>query len=117
MPELPEVEITARRLGASLAGVQVESALAPGMVAMKSVDPPLGVLASRRIAAVRRIGKMPVVGFDSLVEGMTQSLPEYRRQHVAANADMLRVGYEVGGLRRVPFWDASVIEPMIERAR
>jgi formamidopyrimidine-DNA glycosylase len=66
MPEVPEVEITARRLGASLAGVQVESALAPGMVAMKSVDPPLGVLASRRIAAVRRIGKMPVVDFDPL---------------------------------------------------
>jgi formamidopyrimidine-DNA glycosylase len=66
MPELPEVEITARRLGASLAGVQVESALAPGMVALKSVDPPLGVLASRRITAVRRIGKMPVVEFDPL---------------------------------------------------
>ncbi len=69
MPEVPEVEITARRLGASLAGVQVESALAPGMVAMKSVDPPLGVLASRRIAAVRRIGKMPVVDFDPLERG------------------------------------------------
>jgi formamidopyrimidine-DNA glycosylase len=66
MPELPEVEITARRLGGSLAGVQVESVLAPGMVALKSVDPPLGVLASRRIAAVRRIGKMPVVEFDPL---------------------------------------------------
>jgi formamidopyrimidine-DNA glycosylase len=66
MPELPEVEITARRLGASLAGVQVESALAPGVVALKSVDPPLGVLASRRITAVRRIGKMPVVEFDPL---------------------------------------------------
>jgi formamidopyrimidine-DNA glycosylase len=66
MPEVPEVEITARRLGTSLAGVTVESALAPGMVAMKSVDPPLGVLASRRIAAVRRIGKMPVVDFDPL---------------------------------------------------
>jgi Pyruvate/2-oxoacid:ferredoxin oxidoreductase gamma subunit len=54
-----------------------------------------------------------VVGFDSLVEGMTQSLPDYRRQHVAANADMLRVGYEVGGLRRVPFWDVPVIEPVV----
>ena len=44
-------------------------ALAPGMVAMKSVGPPLGVLASRRIAAVRRIGKMPVVDFDPLERG------------------------------------------------
>jgi formamidopyrimidine-DNA glycosylase len=64
MPELPEVEITVRRLSASLAGTEVESALAPGMVALKSVDPPLSVLAGRRIAAVRRIGKMPVVDFD-----------------------------------------------------
>ena len=39
MPELPEVEITARRLGASLAGAEVESALAPGMVALKSHRP------------------------------------------------------------------------------
>ena len=66
MPELPEVEITARRLSASLGGAEVESALAPGMVALKSVDPPLAALAGRRIGAVRRIGKMPVVAFDSL---------------------------------------------------
>jgi formamidopyrimidine-DNA glycosylase len=72
MPELPEVEITARRLSASLAGTEVESALAPGMVALKSVDPPLSVLAGRRIAAVRRIGKMPVVDFD-LPEGVPEA--------------------------------------------
>jgi formamidopyrimidine-DNA glycosylase len=63
MPELPEVEITARRLSTSLARMEVESALAPGMVALKTVDPPLSVLAGRQIAAVRRIGKMPVVDF------------------------------------------------------
>lgn len=61
MPELPEVEITARRLGATLAGVEVESALAPGMVALKSVDPPLSALAGRTVARVWRVGKMPVV--------------------------------------------------------
>ncbi|MGH2990617.1 MAG: DNA-formamidopyrimidine glycosylase family protein [Solirubrobacterales bacterium] len=61
MPEIPEVEITARRLGAALSGVEVESALAPGMVTMKTVDPPLGVLEGRRIEGVRRIGKMPEV--------------------------------------------------------
>jgi formamidopyrimidine-DNA glycosylase len=64
MPELPEVEITARRLNTGLARAEVESALAPGMVAMKSVDPPLGALAGRRIQGVRRIGKMPVVDLD-----------------------------------------------------
>src|SRR4051812_16801607 len=61
MPELPEVEITARRLDATLRGAEVESALAIGMVAVKSIDPPLGAIAGRRIDAVRRVGKMPVI--------------------------------------------------------
>src|SRR5438034_4067985 len=61
MPELPEVEITARRLDAALRDVEVESAVAPGMVALKWSDPPLGAVAGRRIVGVRRIGKMPVV--------------------------------------------------------
>jgi formamidopyrimidine-DNA glycosylase len=61
MPELPEVEIAARRLDAALAGAEVESALAPGMVALKSVDPPLDVLEGARIEGVSRRGKMPVV--------------------------------------------------------
>src|SRR6266516_4204251 len=61
MPELPEVEITARRLDAALRGAEVESALAPGMVALKSVEVPLDALVGRRIETVRRIGKMPVV--------------------------------------------------------
>jgi formamidopyrimidine-DNA glycosylase len=63
MPELPEVEITARRLDAGLRDAEVESALAPGMVALKSIDPPLDAIVGRRIAGVRRIGKMPVVEF------------------------------------------------------
>jgi formamidopyrimidine-DNA glycosylase len=61
MPELPEVEITTRRLDAALRGAEIESALAPGMVALKSVDPPLSALAGRTIEGVRRVGKMPVV--------------------------------------------------------
>jgi formamidopyrimidine-DNA glycosylase len=65
MPELPEVEITARRLDASLAGTEVESALATGMVALKSVEPPLDALAGRAVSSVTRIGKMPVVGFEA----------------------------------------------------
>src|SRR3954447_11164867 len=63
MPELPEVEITARRLDSGLRDAEVESALSPGMVALKSVDPPLAALSGRQIAGVRRIGKMPVVEF------------------------------------------------------
>jgi formamidopyrimidine-DNA glycosylase len=63
VPELPEVEITARRLDAALRGAEVESALSPGMVALKTFDPPLDSLAGREITGVRRIGKMPVVEF------------------------------------------------------
>jgi formamidopyrimidine-DNA glycosylase len=61
MPELPEVEIAARRLNTALAGAEIESALAPGMVALKSVKPPLSALVGRTIEGVRRVGKMPVV--------------------------------------------------------
>ena len=66
MPELPEVEITARRLDAATCGTTVESALAPGMNVMKTFDPPLEALTGREITAVRRVGKMPVVEFGDL---------------------------------------------------
>jgi formamidopyrimidine-DNA glycosylase len=61
MPELPEVEITARRLGRALSGAEIESALAPGLVALKTFDPPLDGMAGKEIAGVRRIGKMLAV--------------------------------------------------------
>jgi formamidopyrimidine-DNA glycosylase len=66
VPELPEVEITARRLNSALTGRRVESALAPGMVTMKTFDPPLDALAGREITAVRRAGKMPIVELGDL---------------------------------------------------
>ena len=58
MPELPEVEIAARRLTAAAAGAQVESALAPGMVTMKTFAPPLDALVGRTIDRVDRRGKL-----------------------------------------------------------
>jgi len=61
VPELPEVEIAARRLDAALRGAGVESALAPGMVALKSVTPPLEAIVGLEVHGVRRVGKMPVV--------------------------------------------------------
>jgi len=64
MPELPEVEIVARRLDAALRGAEVESVLAPGMNVMKTFEPPLEALVGRELTRVRRIGKMPVVEFD-----------------------------------------------------
>jgi len=61
MPELPEVEITARRLGAALRGATIESAMAPGINALKTFDPPLSALESRTIEGVGRRGKQLVV--------------------------------------------------------
>jgi len=66
MPELPEVEITARRLNTVLSGASVESAVAPGMNVMKTFDPALDVLVGREVTGVRRVGKMPVVEFGDL---------------------------------------------------
>jgi formamidopyrimidine-DNA glycosylase len=66
MPELPEVEITARRIDAAVRGATVESALAPGMNVMKTFEPPLETLAGREVTGVRRIAKMPVVEFGDL---------------------------------------------------
>ncbi len=66
MPELPEVEITCRRLDTAVRGAAVESALAPGMNVMKTFDPPLEALEGREVSSVRRVGKMPVVEFGDL---------------------------------------------------
>jgi formamidopyrimidine-DNA glycosylase len=66
MPELPEVEIAARRLTAAGAGATVESALAPGMVTMKTFEPPLDALAGRTLDGIERRGKLFKVRFGDL---------------------------------------------------
>jgi formamidopyrimidine-DNA glycosylase len=64
MPELPEVEITARLIDAAVSGGEVESALAPGVNALKSFDPPLSALEGQRFLWVRRRGKLFVLELD-----------------------------------------------------
>jgi formamidopyrimidine-DNA glycosylase len=64
MPELPEVEITARKLGAAVSGSRVESVLAPGINALKTFDPPLDALEGKEIKAIRRRGKLFLVEFE-----------------------------------------------------
>jgi formamidopyrimidine-DNA glycosylase len=61
VPELPEVEITARRLDAALNRSSIESALAPGINTLKTFAPPLDALAGREIERVRRRGKHLVI--------------------------------------------------------
>jgi formamidopyrimidine-DNA glycosylase len=61
MPELPEVEITARVIGAAVAGATIESAFAPGVNALKTYDPPLTALAGGTLEGVQRRGKLFVI--------------------------------------------------------
>jgi formamidopyrimidine-DNA glycosylase len=65
MPELPEVEITARRIGAAVFGARIESVLAPGINALKTFDPPLNAIEGRAFEDFRRRGKL----FVARVEG------------------------------------------------
>ncbi|HEX2702284.1 MAG TPA: DNA-formamidopyrimidine glycosylase family protein [Solirubrobacteraceae bacterium] len=64
MPELPEVELTARLLDGALGGASVESALAPGLNTLKTFAPPLAALEGHRLTRVRRRGKQLIVEFD-----------------------------------------------------
>jgi formamidopyrimidine-DNA glycosylase len=57
MPELPEVEVTARLLDAALGGSEIVHARAPGINALKTFDPPLQTLEGERIVGVGRRGK------------------------------------------------------------
>ena len=63
MPELPEVEITARLIGAAVAGTTVESAVTPGINALRSFDPPLSAVEGVAIASIGRRGKLFQIHF------------------------------------------------------
>src|SRR5918994_4838085 len=57
MPELPEVEITARRIDAAVRGDVIESVRTPGINVLKTFDPPLHAIEGRAITGVARRGK------------------------------------------------------------
>jgi formamidopyrimidine-DNA glycosylase len=80
VPELPEVEITARRLDAALRGAEIESTLAPGINALKTFDPPLHALDGRAIEGVRRIGKHLVVDVAGDLHVLTHLMSAGRMQ-------------------------------------
>jgi formamidopyrimidine-DNA glycosylase len=64
MPELPEVEITSRLIGSATAGRRIESALAPGVNALKTYDPPLSAVEGLQIVEVGRRGKLFQIGLE-----------------------------------------------------
>jgi formamidopyrimidine-DNA glycosylase len=88
MPELPEVEITARRLDAALAGAVVQSALAPGINALKSFDPPLSALEGVGVARVRRRGKLLIVDFEDELALLIHLMSAGRVQLFEARASL-----------------------------
>ncbi len=61
MPELPEVEVTARLLDEALQGATIESTLAPGVNVLKTFDPPLHALDGATVTGVERKGKLLLV--------------------------------------------------------
>src|SRR4051794_25227493 len=69
MPELPEVEATARLLRAALKGATIESTLARGVNVLKTFDPPLHALDGSEVAGLRRRGKLLLLDADSAERG------------------------------------------------
>jgi formamidopyrimidine-DNA glycosylase len=70
VPELPEVEITARLIGAAIAGAVVESTLAPGFNALRTFDPPLHALDGATLTGIRRRGKLFLIDASVPVPGL-----------------------------------------------
>ncbi len=97
VPELPEVEIAVRRIDGALKGAEVESALSPGMVALKSVKPPLEAIVGETVQGVRRVGKMPVVEFGA--KGATGDPGELAMLVHMMSAGRLQVFNERASLR------------------
>jgi formamidopyrimidine-DNA glycosylase len=65
VPELPEMEITARRLEEALPGLTVESVMTPGLNVLKTFDPPLHHADGGTFTGVRRRGKLLLLDVDA----------------------------------------------------
>lgn len=64
MPELPEVEIVARRATAALQGRRIASLMVPGLNALRSIDPPPAVLEGATVTGMQRRGKLLLLDTD-----------------------------------------------------
>jgi formamidopyrimidine-DNA glycosylase len=65
VPELPEMEITARRLGEALPGQPIESVRTPGLNVLKTFDPPLHHADGGTFTGVRRHGKLLLLDLET----------------------------------------------------
>jgi formamidopyrimidine-DNA glycosylase len=69
VPELPEMEIVARRLDEALPGETIESAMTPGLNALKTFDPPFSAVDGATLAGARRRGKLLLLDVDTPAQG------------------------------------------------
>jgi formamidopyrimidine-DNA glycosylase len=88
MPELPEVEITARLISAATAGAPIESVLAPGVNALRTFDPPLSALEGRSIAGVGRRGKLFLIDVEGELTIMIHLMSAGRLQLFDSRASL-----------------------------
>src|SRR3954469_5054780 len=63
------MEIVARRLGEALPGERIESALTPGINALKTFDPPFSAIDGAQFTGVRRRGKLLLLDVDTPSRG------------------------------------------------
>jgi formamidopyrimidine-DNA glycosylase len=88
VPELPEVEITARRIGEAIAGARVENAFAPGVNALKTFDPALSELDGRALKGVGRRGKLLLVRFEGELTALVHLMSAGRLQLFDSRASL-----------------------------
>ena len=104
MPELPEMEIVARRVSESLAGETIESAVVPGINALKTFDPPLSALEGATIEGVRRRGKLLMLdagGLTLLLHLMSAGRLQLFGKRASMRDRTMRVGLRLPGDREL----------------
>ena len=72
-------------------------------VATERLENPLAV---SMVATGAYVALTGIVALDSAIVAMEESLPSYRRQHAAANADALRTGFDLVEPLAAPAWPA-----------
>jgi formamidopyrimidine-DNA glycosylase len=64
MPELPDIVVYLERIGERVVGERLEAVRLASPFLLRSVDPPLGEVAGKRVVAMRRMGKRIVFALE-----------------------------------------------------
>ncbi len=88
MPELPEVEITARLLDEAVRGQVIESVRTPGINVLKTFDPPLQSIEGHAITEIGRRGKQFTIMVDNGLVVLVHLMSAGRLQLYAKRASM-----------------------------